>query len=261
MKSITFTSSTKEQHIKLRLEPAPSNRVTWSEPLDRFLLLSFANFRLREPSNEDGKEVTLAPARDSAEYIGTLLKKGIKLNEVHYFFFGHSNSQLKSRSCFMFAATKEEIAQKIAALGEFSGMKTVAKKAKRIGLLFSSAEMATNLDPERCEDIDDVDREDYCFTDGCGLLSKQLARLIVQRKDIVFRNQRYLPSVFQIRYRGYKGVLTVDPSMQGKIQAKFRRSMKKFTAHSDFSLSVVEYSKVCCAVIQTLITADIACCF
>lgn len=243
VKSIQVASSVKEQYIKLRLETAPSNRVTWSESLDRFLLLSFGDFRLREPSLRDG-QVSLAPARDSSEYISRLLKTGIKLNGVQYYFFGHSNSQLKSRSCFMFAATRQEIAHKIEAMGDFSGMKTVAKKAKRIGLLFSSAEMATALDPDRCEDIDDVTLGDYCFTDGCGLMSKQLAKLAVQRRNIVFHNQRYQPSVFQIRYRGYKGVLMIDDAMRGKIQARFRHSMRKFTAHGDISLSVVDYSKV-----------------
>ena len=244
VKSIAFVSSAKEQYVKLRLEAAPSNRVTWSEPLHQFLLLSFSNFRLHESSPRGDGQVSLAPARDSSDYIARLLKIGVQLNGVRYNFFGHSNSQLKSRSCFMFAAPKDEVKAKVEAMGDFSKMKTVAKKAKRIGLLFSSAEMATTLDRERCEDIDDITLGDYCFTDGCGLISKQLARLIVQRKNIVFRNRRYLPSVFQIRYRGYKGVLMLDSTLQGKIQARFRQSMKKFQAHSEFSLSVVETSKV-----------------
>ena len=244
IKSIAFVSSTKEQHVNLRLETAPSNRVTWSEPLDHFLLLSFSNFRLREPAARDDGQVSLAPARDSAEYIARLLKTGVNINGKHYNFFGHSNSQLKSRSCFMFAASKDEISAKVQSMGDFSKMKTVAKLAKRIGLLFSSAEMAATLQPDRCEDIDDITIGDYCFTDGCGLISRDLARLVVQRKNIVFRNKRYHPSVFQIRYRGYKGVLTIDPCMKGKTLAKFRQSMKKFNAHGDLSLSVVEYSKV-----------------
>lgn len=242
VKSISFTSSSTQEGVQLRLKAAPSNRVTSSEPLNGFLLLSFANFRLREPS-ADGT-VSFAPARDYSGYILRLLRSGVTLNGVHYHFFGHSNSQLKSRSCFLYAASKDEIAAKVNAMGNFSKMNTVAKKAKRIGLLFSSAEMATKLDPERCEDIDDIELGDYCFTDGCGLISKQLAQLLVQRRNIVFRNKRYLPSVFQIRYRGYKGVLTIDPRMSGKTQVKFRQSMKKFTAHGDLSLSVVESSKV-----------------
>ena len=244
VKSISVVSSFSKQHIQLRLENAPSNRVTRADPLHLFLLLSFNDFRLRQTIETPGQKPYLATARDSAEYIARLLKTGIVLNGIQYNFFGHSNSQLKSRSCFMFAATRQEISAKVEAMGDFSKLKSVGKKAKRIGLLFSSAEMAVTLDPSRCEDIDDIKYNDYIFTDGCGLISVQLARQLVQRRNIAYRNKRYLPSVFQIRYRGYKGVLTLCPALKGKIQVQFRDSMRKFKDAKDLSLSVVEYSKV-----------------
>jgi hypothetical protein len=244
VKSISLVSSLSKQHVQLRLENAPSNRVTWAEPLHLFLLLSFADFRLRQHSGTPGERPCLAPARDSADYIARLLKTGIVLNGIRYYFFGHSNSQLKSRSCFMFAATKEEISAKVKDMGDFSKLKSVGKKAKRIGLLFSSAEMAVSLHPDRCEDIDDIKYNDYIFTDGCGLISTNLARQLVQRRKIAYRNRRYLPSVFQIRYRGYKGILTLWPPLKGKVQVQFRESMRKFKDAMDLSLCVVEYSRV-----------------
>lgn len=144
----------------------------------------------------------------------------------------------------MYAASKEDISAKIEAMGDFSKLKSVGKKAKRIGLLFSSTDNALILPAERCEDIQDVNRDDYTFTDGCGLVSLQLARQLAQRRNIIFRNKRYLPSVFQIRYRGYKGVLTLDTTLHGKIQVQFRESMRKFKDASDLSLAVVDYSRV-----------------
>jgi hypothetical protein len=144
----------------------------------------------------------------------------------------------------MFAALKDEISAKIENLGDFSKLKSVGKKVKRLGLLFSSAEMATILDPERCEDIDDISKNEFMYTDGCGLISHQLAKQIVQRRRIVHRNKRYLPSVFQIRYRGYKGVLTLCPHLKGRVQVQFRESMRKFKDVKDLSFSIVEYSKV-----------------
>jgi RNA dependent RNA polymerase len=245
VKSISLVSSPSQQHIQLRLERAPTNRVTRTEPLHLFILIYFAKFRLRLPGTpESGGTAHLAPARDSTDYIARLLKTGIVLNGVSYHFFGHSNSQLKARSCFMFAGSKDEISAKVEAMGDFSKLKSVGKKAKRIGLLFSSAEMAVTLQPERCEDIDDIKGNDYVFTDGCGLISIHLAREIVQRRNIAYRNRKYLPSVFQIRYRGYKGVLMLDPSLEGNIQVQFRESMRKFKDAKDLSLSVVDYSKV-----------------
>jgi hypothetical protein len=68
-----------------------------------------------------------------------MLVTGISINNTKYHFFGHSNSQLKSRSCFLYAASKDEIFAKINTMGDLSKLKSVGKKAKRIGLLFSSA--------------------------------------------------------------------------------------------------------------------------
>ncbi|KAK5170250.1 uncharacterized protein LTR77_004836 [Saxophila tyrrhenica] len=242
-KSISFVSSKEEQYAELKIETLTSNRITRFYKAHLFLALNVANFRLRMPKESEDQEITFAPWRESAGYLAGLLKTGISLNNVHYSFFGHSNSQLKSRSCLLFAATKPEISVMVEALGDFSKMKSVAKKVKRIGLLFSTAEVAVQLDPDRCEDIDDVVFQDYTFTDGCGLISEQLARTVVQRRNIVFRNKRYLPSVFQIRYKGYKGVLTLAPSLKGQFQVQFRQSMKKFTTATDNSFSVVECSK------------------
>ncbi|KAI4699631.1 hypothetical protein J4E81_004658 [Alternaria sp. BMP 2799] len=214
VKCFSLVSSGTVQEIVLRFESAPSNRVTRKEPLDRLLLLSLADFRLRWPSKSPDDPPRVATGRENGDYVTRLLTTGVVLNGTHYHFFGHSNSQTKSRSCFMYGASKEDISAKIEAMGDLSKLKSVGKKAKRIGLLFSSAEAVLDLSPERCRDIDDVKRDDYVFTDGCGLISLQLARQLAQRRNIIHRNQRYLPSVFQIRYRGYKGVLTLDPTLQ-----------------------------------------------
>lgn len=249
IKSIAFISNNLKQQVSLRLEVINPNRAIASDPLDHFILLSFADFRIRVPqsssaSNTNVIETRPATARENSEYIAKILRTGIKLNGIHYNFYGHSNSQLKSRTCFLYAGSKEEIELKIKSLGDFTKMKTVAKKSKRIGLLFSVAEMATTVDPDRCQDIPDVERDNYVFTDGCGLISPRLAHELVRKAHIAFRNVQYTPSVFQIRYRGYKGVLTVDPSMKGRILVKCRKSMKKFSGGHDFSFSVVDYSKV-----------------
>jgi hypothetical protein len=156
------------------------------------------------------------------------------------------STQLKSRSCFLYAAPKEQISAKIEAMGDLSKLKSVGKKAKRIGLLFSSAEASLTLLPERSQDIDDVSSKDYIFTDGCGLISPQLAAQLALRRHITFRNQKYLPSIYQIRYRGYKGVLTLDPTLRGQVMAQFRASMRKFKDAPDHSFAVVDYSKVMC---------------
>ena len=72
--------------------------------------------------------------------------------------------------------------------------------AKRIGLLFSSAEIDFSLDPQYISDIPDLTAGDENFSDGCGLMSKRLAIFVAKAKRIIFRGQRYTPTVFQIRY-------------------------------------------------------------
>ncbi|EAQ87610.1 hypothetical protein CHGG_04229 [Chaetomium globosum CBS 148.51] len=97
----------------------------------------------------------------------------------------------------------------------------------------------------RVEDIPDIETADYIFTDGCGLVAPKLAQELARRVGIVFRDRRYTPSVLQIRYRGYKGVVTVDPTMAAdkKYLLRMRKSMKKFSGGDDHSFSVVEHSK------------------
>ncbi|RAQ99038.1 RNA-directed RNA polymerase like protein [Stemphylium lycopersici] len=243
VKCLSFTSTETKQEVVLRFETAPSNRVTHQEPLQKFLLLSLSNFRLRWPARLPGHPSRSATGRENGDYVTRLLTTGVTLNGTHYHFYGHSNSQLKSRSCFLYSASKEEIAVKIEAMGDLSKLKSVGKKAKRIGLFFSSAEMALTLSPKRCEDIEDVKRDDYIFTDGCGLIAPQLARQLAKSRKIIFRNKRYTPSVFQIRYRGYKGVLTLDPTLHKQVLVQFRESMRKFKDASDHSFAVVDYSK------------------
>jgi hypothetical protein len=244
IKCVSVVSSIHRQQITLRFAAAPSNRVIRNDVLDRFILLSFADFKLQWPALIASEASRPATGRENGDWITRMLVSGLTINGVTYNFFGHSNSQLKSRSCFLYAASKEEISIKVEAMGDFSKLKSVGKKAKRIGLLFSNAEIALDLPPDRCQNIDDVVTKQYIFTDGCGLISVQLAKHLAQKRNIVFRNQRYLPSVYQIRYRGYKGVLTLDPTLRGQIQIQFRASMQKFKHSPDYSLAIVDYSKV-----------------
>lgn len=244
IKCITVFSTPRSQSIKLHFENAPLNRVTRTDPLHLFVLISFANFRLMLPATNSGEHAKPAPSADTTEYISKLLKTGIVLNGTQYHFFGHSESQLKSRSCFMFAAPKSAIGAKVEAMGDFSKLRSVRKKAKRIGLLFTTAEMAMMLDPERVEDIDDVERGNYIYTDGCGFIATSLAKQLAKQRNTVYRNIRYVPSVYQIRYRGYKGVLMLSPALTGKAVVQFRSSMRKFKDVKDYSFGIVDYSKV-----------------
>ncbi|KAF8555926.1 RdRP-domain-containing protein [Imleria badia] len=230
-KFIKFTADA----ITLEIEKFPSNRILRSDDPTKFLLVSFE--KLRFP--EGGLRVT-------AEYITRMMKAGVFLNDVQYRFYHHSNSQLRGRTCFMREANSDpELDERIYVLGDFGRIMNAAKRAKRIGLLFSAAELDVQLDPKWITDIDDIENADTIFSDGCGLMAKHWAIQVSKAKRIIFRNQRYVPCVLQIRYLGYKGVLMMHPEMdkEKKYLAKFRKSMKKFTTTQDHSFSVVGYSK------------------
>lgn len=237
IKSCSLTANPTERKIVLSFTQIPSNRAIAAKPLSNFVHFTCAEYPLHL---EDGK----ATFRESADYIARLLKSGLFLNGCRYSFYGHGNSQLKNRSCFLMAGSQEEVDREVEAFGDFTTMKTVAKKAKRIGLLFSTAHVVLNVDPARCRDIPDIERDSYVFTDGCGNISPALAKLLSQKKPILFRNKRYHPSVFQIRYRGYKGVVVRQPKLEPRIWLEFRKSMRKFSGGPDHSFAVVDYSKV-----------------
>lgn len=217
IKSISLISNSTKHEITLRLQQYSPNRAIIGR-LDQYISISFADFKLRVPipTTDAAEEQRSKPAtaRESSDYVVRLLRTGIHLNNIHYNFYGHSNSQLKSRTCFLYTAPAPEVSKLVEGLGDFTKMKTVAKKSKRIGLLFSVAKTTINLDPSRCQDIPDIEAQDYIFTDRCGLVSKHLAHELSRILKIAFRNIRYTPSVFQIRYRGYKGVLMLDSRME-----------------------------------------------
>lgn len=100
----------------------------------------------------------------------------------------------------------------------------------RVAQAFSATEVSVLI--RRSEIIDeqpDVKRNTYNFTDGVGRISLSLAEhvwnILVEARR--FRNRPHLPSAFQIRLCGFKGVLVVDPALKGRI-IHFRESMKKF---------------------------------
>lgn len=241
IKSLRVVSSPESQGIFLQWIVAPLNRATRCHPLEDLVLVSFKDFR-PTTTQVDGSHP--ATHKLAVEYIERFLNTGLVLNGTLYSFYGHSNSQLKSRSCYLLAGSQEYVNGKVETLGDFKKIKTVAKKAKRIGLMFSTAEIILDVPAERCQDIDDVERNGFIFTDGCGLISKELVHTVARKKPIIFHDRRYYPSVLQIRYRSYKGVVTIDPQMQPGIWLRLRKSMKKFSGTDDISFGVVEHSKV-----------------
>ncbi|KAK2464629.1 hypothetical protein APHAL10511_003322 [Amanita phalloides] len=230
-RGISFTA----EKITIQIDQFSSNRILRSDDPSKFVRVSFGGLRFPDSS-----------IQVTAKYISQFMKSGLFLNGIQYRFYHHSNSQLRERSCFLRQANNDaELDDRIYKLGDFGKIMIVAKRAKRIGLLFSAAELDYNLDPKHIGDIPDIKSGDEIFSDGCGLISRRLARELSKVMHIIYRGQRYTPTVFQIRYLGYKGVLMLHPQLDAekKYWAQFRASMKKFTTNVDHRFSVVNYSR------------------
>ena len=62
-------------------------------------------------------------------------------------------------------------------MGNFDKEKAVLKKYARMGQCFSTSKFICNLSPDQVTSgIDDITRNDFCFTDGVGYISSQLAK-------------------------------------------------------------------------------------
>jgi hypothetical protein len=91
------------------------------------------------------------------------------------------------------------------------------------------------LEKDQVEEIDDIEYHGFTFTDGVGNISPKLAAEVKERLSL-----RTVPSAFQFRLGGAKGVLMVSNKLSGhKIQ--LRPSQIKFTS-DHYMLEIVRTS-------------------
>ena len=165
-----------------------------------------------------------------------------------YRFFGHSASQLREKECVLYNTSLGKREKIQAQFGDFQAIRQAHKRAARIGLLLSSAESKVWLTDSEIAQVDDVERNGHCFTDGCGGMSVETANALTEALNIrhLYDHQKVkVPSVFQVRLKGCKGVLALSLEIKNGIQ--IRPSMVKFKWRQEktYPLRVVEngYSK------------------
>ncbi|CAJ1368371.1 unnamed protein product [Effrenium voratum] len=183
-----------------------------------------------------------------------ILVRGVQIGDRVFRFIGHSNSQLRSKTCWLYQGSLEDNEDVLDKVGFFRIIHPAAKRAKRVGLLFSSiANVVTIPEGFREENDEDVERNGFCFTDGCGRLSTAFGKRIARSLTIMdpMTCARYRPSTFQIRFKGYKGMVVEDPGLNERDAevVKMRPSQRKFRFQSGDSgrmglaFGVVDYSK------------------
>ncbi|CAF4249237.1 unnamed protein product, partial [Rotaria sordida] len=91
--------------------------------------------------------------------------------------------------------------------------------------------------------IDDIKRNNYCFTDGIGKISWGLAGRIAQKMNISLSSKEDISSAYQVRVAGCKGMVAIDPeSTLNDYYIHIRPSMEKFLS-DDWNLEICEFAR------------------
>lgn len=168
------------------------------------------------------------------------LRNGITIGDRHYEFLAFGNSQFRENGAYFFAPIHHLHAQHIRYwMGDFDEIPYVAQYAARLGQCFSTTRAIIGTKPVD-EEVEDVERNGYVFTDGVAKMSPFLAQFIISELGLV-RSASELPSVFQFRYGGCKGVLAVSPDLN-RHEITIRRSQYKFAARTE-TLEIIRWSQ------------------
>ncbi|KAG8753682.1 hypothetical protein FRC12_011463 [Ceratobasidium sp. 428] len=189
--------------------------------------------------------------------VGGFLKNGLQIANRYYALLAYSQSGFREHRCFFSSrfvfqgsnVTPESIRT---SLGDFT---RVIHCPARYGARMSQAFTATYpsiiisksviLQLRELETEERPEDETLQFSDGCGTISRELAKEVWEGMNEKLpesrRRERHehepIPSVFQIRIGGYKGMVRLDPRLTGR-KLGLRPSMDKFEAPNDLSLEI-----------------------
>ncbi|RIB03115.1 RNA dependent RNA polymerase-domain-containing protein [Gigaspora rosea] len=214
-----------------------SNRILrrYSEYADRFIRVTFKEENLDRLFNEQVTDIYDLRIRK-------ILKDGFMVAGRQYEFLAFSSSQLRECSCWFVSADKDFNANLIREfMGDFSKIKAPALYAARMGQCFTSTISTLELEEGQVKKIRDIERNGFVFSDGCGNISPGLAKLAAKH----YWGTQYddeIPSVFQFRFGGYKGVVSVNPNLEGNVIC-IRPSQIKFEAPISTNLEIVKAVK------------------
>eukprot|EP00977_Amphora_coffeiformis_P014749 scaffold4223_cov189-Amphora_coffeaeformis.AAC.9 len=175
-----------------------------------------------------------------------ILIKGVLIQGAEYHFLGCTSGDLRRRACYLWKGDASDAEAVRMLNGEFNLISEVSKRIARFSLLLSIV-IPTPTEPMNViEEPDVMSRSGGNFTDGCGGISPDLAvslyrsaRCVLGRKSDRLKR---LPSVFQIRYQGLKGVVVTNSSLRSSSLVT-RPSMIKFRTTRFPQIAVCDYSR------------------
>lgn len=219
-------------------EPEPTNRVLrkYSDNTDDFIRVVF--------QDEHGGPVRYDPRTDLSriyhQRFKNVLDTDILVCGRAFSFLGFSHSSLRSQSCWFMAPFVNRngrlmFAEKVLKdLGDFSSIRTPAKCAARIGQNFTDTNATVRLEKNQVYDLQVIERNGRDFSDGVGTISHGLLREVWR----TYGTKKMLkPTVLQIRFQGAKGMVSLDPRLQGKA-LMLRANMRKYETETSWMLEI-----------------------
>ncbi|KAJ3069714.1 hypothetical protein HDU98_007219 [Podochytrium sp. JEL0797] len=190
--------------------------------------------------------------------ISHFLRNGISMSGRHFKFLAFSSSSLKEGRFLFFHEPADGSGITVNSIrdwmGDFSMIKIPARYAARMAQALTSTTPTIEIEPREVQMYTaDVERNGYVFSDGNGTISPELAAVIwtslqhTSRKPTFFHDATQtqtrdaVPSAFQIRFGGAKGMISVDPSIPGRMMS-IRKSMIKFESPNCRFLEVADYA-------------------
>ncbi|KAI1300421.1 RNA dependent RNA polymerase-domain-containing protein, partial [Xylaria venustula] len=235
--------------------PEPSNRVLrhYARYSDRFLRVQFTDELAKGKIFSSPRSKQQNPLYNR---VFRTLANGINIGGRHFEFLAFGNSQFRENGAYFFAPTDHIDCDQIREwMGDFTHIRVVAKYAARLGQCFSTTRALTDSPiSQSVEEIDDIFRNDWCFTDGVGKISPKLAEYVVKPLRLT---RHILPSAFQFRLGGSKGLLVVWPDMTFN-KLSLRPSQKKFKAQSTL-LEIIKPSRFSAATLNRQIITILSC--
>ena len=195
------------------------------------------------------------------ERVGGTLKNGFTLADRRFEFLAYSSSALREHAVWFmhpFQHPKEGwvTASSIRdSLGDFKGtplLRCPSKYAARLAQAFTATDPSVQIKRGEWEEVDDLGRDPYLHTDGVGTIARKLgdriwAALCADRHDsgqfsvqpsavsdyrkVLERKTDKCFLQYQIRFLGFKGVVSVDEQLDDHpngVSMRLRGSMKKF---------------------------------
>lgn len=200
---------------------APGNRVFRHFGSENFMYVYFRD------ENMDRLEYSNTQI---VKHIQLLMTRGIFVENVeggarHFRFLGSSLSQMRNSSCIFTTLDPHAVREWI---GELSRIHSNSKYLKRMSQAFSSTRPTFLLDRQLLNNpVEDIHANEYVFTDGCGEISRFGAVKVAEALKLAS-----IPSAFQIRVGGVKGVVVVsnvpDALEDRDSCVVVRKSMAKF---------------------------------